>query len=172
MSWFEDPADKAALHIQAGIAATAANLHAALAARAAPGDDQYMHMAENALGVAKGGGNAGALAMLHNFKAPGGGKTPVAYYAAGETPTLPASLAGAVLEAQILGPPRDLSLVAQMDNAAHQYLTSDDDAGGGASAPFSPAYNVDHFDWPKNETPMFSIEEIAAHIRDNQPDAL
>ena len=48
-----------------------------------------MHMAENALGVAKGGGNAGALDMLHHFKAPGGGTTPVAYYAAGETPVLP-----------------------------------------------------------------------------------
>jgi beta-lactamase superfamily II metal-dependent hydrolase len=171
MSWFEDPKDKAALHIQAGIAATATHLQAALAARAAPGDLQYQHMAENALGVAKGG-NAAALDMLHNFKAPGGGTTPVDYYAAGDTPTLPASLAAAALEATILGPPRDLSLVAQMDNAAHQYLTSDMDDGDGPAAPFARVYNVDRFDWPKHETPLFGVEEIQAHIDDNQPDAL
>ena len=172
MSWFEDPDDKAALHIQAGIAATAANLHAALVARAAPGDDQYMHMAENALGVAKGGGNAGALDMLHNFTAPGGGKTPVAYYAAGEAPTLPASLASAGLEAAILGPPRDLALVAQMDNAAHQYLTSDSEASGGPMPPFSRAYTAAGFEWPRGDSPIFTPEQIERHIEDNQPDAL
>jgi beta-lactamase superfamily II metal-dependent hydrolase len=172
MSWFEDPKDKAALHIQAGIAATATHLQAALAARAAPGDLQYQHMAENALGVAKGGGNAGALAMLHSFKAPGGGTTPVTYYAAGETPDLPDSLAATGLQAQILGPPRDMSLIAQMDNAAHQYLTSDMDDGDGPSAPFSRAYNMAEFEWPKHETPLFSVEEIQRHIDDNQPDAM
>ena len=172
MSWFEDPGDKAALHIQAGIAATATNLHAALAARAAPGDDQYMHMAENALGVAKGGGNAGALDMLHHFKAPGGGTTPVAYYAAGETPTLPDSLASAGLQAAILGPPRDLTLVAQMDNAAHQYLTSDNESAGGPAPPFSRAYTAAGFAWPKGDSPIFSPEQIERHIQDNQPDAL
>lgn len=172
MSWFEDPDDKAALHIQAGIAATATRLQAALALRAAAGDLQYQHMAENALGIAKGGGNAGALAMLHNFKAPGGGTTPVDYYAAGETPTLPASLAATGLQADILGPPRDLALVAQMDNAAHQYLTSDAESLDGPAAPFSPAYNAAGFEWPKNEAPIFTPEQIEHHIEQNQPDAL
>ena len=51
MSWFEKKDDKQALRIQAGIVAAAQHLNAALAARAAPGDDQFRHMAENVLGL-------------------------------------------------------------------------------------------------------------------------
>lgn len=167
MSWFENQADGTALRIQAGIAATAQHLNAALAARAGPGDLQYRHMAENALGVAKGGGNAGALAMLHGFQTAAGKPTPVDYYAAGETPTLPPSLAG--LTAQILGPPRDLDLVAKMDNAAHQYLASESEQEQGTVAPFSAAYEVGKFKWPNA---LFPGALIRQRIKDSQPDAL
>src|SRR4051794_11351516 len=105
MSWFENPEDKPALHIQAGIATTATHLQAALAARPAPGDLQYQHRAENALGIARGGGNAGALAMPHILRARGGGTPRVVFYAGGKPPPPPASLAAAGLEADILGPP-------------------------------------------------------------------
>jgi beta-lactamase superfamily II metal-dependent hydrolase len=172
MSWFEDRKDTAALRIQAGIVATAQHLQAALAARAAPGDEQFGHMAENALGVAKkGGGNAVALEMLHSFKTAEGGPTPVDYYAAGETPTLPPSLASAGLEAEILGPPRDLALVAQMDNAAHQYLAFGDENEGedGPGAPFSEAYQVAAFEW---SNPLFPMAQIRKNIEDWQPDML
>jgi beta-lactamase superfamily II metal-dependent hydrolase len=172
MSWFEDPADKAALGIQAGIAATAQHLQAALAARAAEGDDEYLRMAGNALGIAKGGGNAGALVMLHSFKAADGSPTPVNYYAAGDPAKLPASLAAAGLQADILGPPRDLNLVAQMDNAAHQYLASDAGDDDGPTTPFSPAYALHQFPWPKDDQPLFTPEEIEYRIEANQPDAL
>jgi beta-lactamase superfamily II metal-dependent hydrolase len=171
MSWFEDREDVKAMKIQAGIAATAQHLQAALAARAAPGDEQFGHMAENALGVARKGGNAVALEMLHSFKTPAGGPTPVSYYAAGETPILPPSLASAGLEAEILGPPRDLALVAQMDNAAHQYLAFDDNGEeeSGSRAPFSKAYQVDVFEW---ENPLFPLAQIRKNIEDWQPDML
>lgn len=170
MSWFEDRNDAKAMHIQAGIVATAQHLQAALAARAAPGDEQFGHMAENALGIAKGG-NAAALEMLHSFKTADGGPTPVDYYAAGETPTLPQSLESAKLEAEILGPPRDLALVAQMDNAAHQYLAfgDDDDGEDGPGAPFSPAYQVDSFEW---HNPLFPLAQIRKNIEAWQPDML
>ncbi|MEA3001927.1 MAG: hypothetical protein QOH81_715 [Sphingomonadales bacterium] len=172
MSWFEDPGDGKALRIQAGIAATAQHLQAALAARAAPGDDEYLRMAGNALGVAKGGGNAGALVMLHSFKTADGSPTPVDYYAAGDTPALPDELAAAGLEAAILGPPRDLNLVAQMDNAAHQYLTSGAGDDNGPAELFSPAYALAQFPWPKDDQPLFTPEEIENRIVASQPDAL
>jgi beta-lactamase superfamily II metal-dependent hydrolase len=167
MSWFENRADEKALDIQTHIAATAQHLQAALAARAGPGDEQFRHMAENALGVAKGGGNAGALAMLHSFKTPDGKPTPVDYYAAGEPATLPPSLAG--LTAQILGPPRDLALVAQMDNAAHQYLTAQSEEDQTPASPFSPAYEVAGFSWP-NE--LFPGALVRKRIENAQPDVL
>jgi len=169
MSWFEDKGDDKALRIQTGIAATAQHLNAALAARAAPGDDQFRHMAENALGVAAGGGNAGALAMLHSFKTAAGTPTPVAYYAAGEAPVLPPSLVSAGLTAQILGPPRDLALVAQMDNAAHQYLAAGSEEDGTPATPFSRAYEVPAFEWPGQ---LFTAAQIEQRVRDSQPDAL
>lgn len=169
MSWFEDRTDQKALAIQAGIVATAQHLQAALAARAAPGDDQFAHMAENALGVAGKGGNAAALAMLHSFKTADGQPTPVDYYAAGDSPTLPPSLDSAGLEAEILGPPRDLSLVAQMDNAAHQYLASATEDEQAGKAPFSDAYRVAAFEWAD---PLFPLERIRSNIEASQPDAL
>ncbi len=170
MSWFENRADDKALAIQAGIAQTAQALRAALAARAADGDTQYLHMAENALGVAKGGGNAGALAMLHSFKTAAGAPTPVDYYTAGDAPTLPPALAEAGLTAEIVGPPHDLALVAQMDNAAHQYLAAAAETETAAAPrPFDPAYNVAAFDCPE---PLFTPAQMERRLQQAQPDAL
>lgn len=172
MSWFENRADTKAAKIQAGLAATAQHLHAALAARAGPGDAQLAHMAENILGVAKGGGNAGALQMLHSFKGPDGKPTPVDYYAAGEPPTLPQSLAKAGLQAEILGPPRDTAILAKMDNAAHQYLTSDAAEDDGSKPPFASAYEAEQFAWKASDSPFLGLERIETRIRQSQPDAL
>ena len=169
MSWFENRADDKALAIQAGIAETARTLRAALAARAADGDAQYLHMAENALGVAKGGGNAAALQMLHGFKTAAGAPTPVDYYTAGDVPTLPPALAEAGLAAEILGPPHDLALVAQMDNAAHQYLAAAAEEGSGPPRPFDRAYDVPAFDCPE---PLFTPEQMERRLQGAQPDAL
>ncbi|MFL6861537.1 MAG: hypothetical protein ACJ8DZ_00885 [Allosphingosinicella sp.] len=171
MSWFEDPKDDKALNIQAGLRATATHLQAALAMRAGPGDAQYAHMAGNVLGIGKGG-NAAALAMLHAFTTPDGQPTPVDYYTAGDAPVLPASLADAGLEAQILGPPRDLNLVAQMDNAAHQYLASDEGEGGGPARIFSDVYRRADFPWQAKSEPLFPAETVKANIEAAQPDAL
>lgn len=179
MSWFEDPKDGKAARIQAGIAATAVRLQAALAARAGPADAQYLRMAGNALGAAASG-NAAALEMLHSFRTPDGKATPVDYYTAGDKPTLPASLAGAGLEAEIVGPPKDLALVAKMDNAAHQYLAEGEDpdapvrAGGRDREPFHCAYRVEvpDYAWPGKRTSLFPDRQVRDNVAAMQPDLL
>jgi beta-lactamase superfamily II metal-dependent hydrolase len=177
MSWFENPGDSDAQRIQAGIAATAQRLQAALALRAAepgPDDRQYAHMAGNALGAGKGG-NAAALAMLHSFRTAEGKPTPVDYYTAGDAAILPPSLAKAGLAAEILGPPKDLALVAKMDNAAHQYLAMEEagEASGGEAKPlFHQVYGRPDFKWRARGASVFPLEDVAANIRSAQPDAL
>lgn len=178
MSWFEDPGNKTALRIQAGLAAAAQRLQAALAARAAaagPHDAQYADMAQNILGVTAAGvsSNQVALDVLRGFKTPGGQPTPVDYYRAGDPAQFPPSLVAAGLTADILGPPTDFNLVAQMDNAAHQYLAGDDgvDAGQG-EAIFARPFQERTYRWPADKRPLFSPEEIAAHIDASQPDRL
>lgn len=173
MSWFEDPKNQTAMRIQAGIAATATHLQAALAARAAPGDDEFLRMAGNALGAAASG-NAAALQMLHGFKTAGGAPTPVDYYEAGGAAILPPLLADAGLSAEILGPPTDPALVAQMDNATHQYLTEGDEADEARRPPFNPAYAIkpDDYVWPQGAAPLFDDAQIRADIDASQPDTL
>jgi len=171
MSWFEDPTDGKAKQIQAGLTAAAERLQAALAARAAPGDDQYAAMASNILGVAgAGGSNQVALSVLHGFRTPDGKSTPVDYYSAGQPAQLPQSLIDAGLTAQILGPPTDLALVAQMDNKAHQYLTAEGDDAEPAAPPFARAYVEPAYREPRK--PLFSAREVEKHIADSQPDML
>ncbi|HVN01912.1 MAG TPA: hypothetical protein VMT68_17060, partial [Caulobacteraceae bacterium] len=157
--------------------AIARRLQAALGARRAPGDEPYQNMAGNILGAAANGGNDAALEVLRSFKTPDGAATPVDYYRAGDTANLPPSLVGAGLTAQILGPPTDLALVAQMDNHAHQYLT----AGSGDAddaRPFDPAFDAGPLVWPKLEgdphwlEPLYDDADIQKHIADNTPDAL
>jgi len=173
MPWFEEPAGKAAA-IQAGITNTASRLAQAFAARAALSEEemQYKRMAGNILGLTAGG-NALALEVLHNFKTEAGTPTPVGYYAAGASATLPPILANAGLAAKVLGPPTDLALVAQMDNAAHQYLTDvDEDLEDGNRHPFDDAYSIPNFIWPSGKRapePLFTVEEIVRRVADNQP---
>ena len=165
MSGFENRGDKQAMRIQAQIAATAMRLQAALAA--APADDEHVLMAGNALGVA-GAGNDAALEMLHGFKTAAGEKTPVDYYWAGQPATLPPVLEKAGLEAEILGPPQDPQLLAQMDNKAHQYLAGADGEEEAPAAPFAPAYRVAAFPWPPGFKSIFPIEQVVANIHDAQ----
>jgi beta-lactamase superfamily II metal-dependent hydrolase len=176
MSWFEDPHDAVAFRIQAGLTAVARHLGAALAARAAPGDLQYSHMAGNILGEAGAAGAASgndvALGVLHAFKTPDGKPTPVDYYRAGDAAILPPSLADAGLTAQILGPPGDLALVAKMDNKAHQYLTSAGTDGDAAVPPFATAFVQPDYAWPAAATMLYSLEEIERHVAANQADLL
>jgi beta-lactamase superfamily II metal-dependent hydrolase len=170
MSWFEDPSDAAATNFQATITALAGKLQQSLAARSDPADKQLINMAENITGAAAaaGGGNAAALATLHGgFK----NKAPVEYYKAGDTPTLPDSLVHAGLTAQILGPPTDPALVAQMDNKPQQYLA----ATGEENAPptrFSRVFTADASAYPPDAFAVFGPDQIAKKISTNQPDLL
>jgi beta-lactamase superfamily II metal-dependent hydrolase len=169
MSWFEDPSDPAATNFQANITALAGKLQQSLAARSDEAGQQLFNMAENITGAAAvGGGNAAALATLHGgFK----NKAPVDYYQAGDVPTLPDSLVQAGLTAQILGPPTDPALVAQMDNKPQQYLA----ATGEENAPpmrFNRVFTADASRYPPDAFAVFSPDEIAKHISSNQPDLL
>ena len=174
MSWFEDPKDQTAFRIQAGLAATAQRLQAALAARAGPGDAEYADMAGNILGVTTAGvsSNQVALDVLHSFKTPDGQPTPVDYYRAGDAAQLPPSLVAAGLSAQILGPPTDLNLVAQMDSKAHQYLADDSGDAGQGGAIFQRPFVERAYRWPADRRPLFSAEAVEAHIDSSQPDRL
>ena len=179
MSWFEDPADRDAAAVQARLTAVALRLQAALAARSGPDDQQFGHMAGNILGElgATGGvtGNAVALGVLHAFRTRAGTPTPVDYYAAGNSATLPPVLAAAGLTAEILGPPTNLELVAKMDNKAHQFLTALDAQEQGkpvSLAPFAEPFQVDAFPWPPSRKPLYAPEMIRQHVDELQPDVL
>jgi hypothetical protein len=175
MSWFEDPSDSTAFRLQSQFTAVAQHLQSALAAT---GDTQYTRMVGNALGA--GSSNAVALQVLHSFKTAAGDPTPVDYYRAGDPANLPPALVAAGLTADILGPPTDLKLVAQMDNHAHQYLTAGDaEDSDAAPTPFDPAYDKRTFAWPKEgkSTPpwleaLYDPAQIKKHIADSMPDAL
>src|SRR5258708_12360427 len=71
------------------------------------------------MGAAGGSGNQKALDVLHNgFK----NKPAHDFYKAGDPANLPQDLDDAGLTAQLLGPPGDTKLIAQMTNTADQYL--------------------------------------------------
>jgi beta-lactamase superfamily II metal-dependent hydrolase len=181
MSWFEDPDDQVGARIQSQLTAVAQHLHAALTARAAqpgPDDEQYQNMVGNILGLAAGASNDVALRVLRSFKTPEGHPTPVDYYRAGDPAKLPPSLASAGLTAQILGPPTDLALVAEMDNHAHQYLTA---TGGRDSAhvtTFDPVFATRDYAWPRLKgdphwlDTLYDPAVIKQHIDESMPDAL
>jgi len=142
MPWFEDPSNKTAKAFQTSLTALAGRLSFQLAARS--GDSELARMAENitgAINAATGGSsNQKALDVLHKgFK-----NTPEHdYYRAGDVPTLPQDLVSAGLTAQILGPPQDLSLVAQMTNKNQQYLVNNAQSDDGKIVPFSTAFSTD-----------------------------
>jgi beta-lactamase superfamily II metal-dependent hydrolase len=174
MPWFEDPSKKEAVNFQSSLTALAAQLHAALAARADPESKELANMAQNIIGepLAFGGGgsNAVALAVLHG----GFSNRPQPnFYKAGDSPTLPRDLAEAGLTAQILGPPVDETLIAQMDNKNHQYLANSDGSLSGRIEPFAQAFKTDAGSYPEEAFEGDnSADKIARRITDLQPDLL
>ncbi len=173
MPWFEDPKDSSATNFQANLTAAATQLQLQLAARNDPADEQLRNMAENITGdlsAAGGGGNDVALATLN-----GGFKNPVTptYYKAGDPAKLPDSLVHLGLTAQILGPPDDLALIAQMDNAKYQYLAGDTND----TAP-PQRFNVvfeskdPERDYPSEAFELFSLDDIKKRVASAQPDVL
>jgi beta-lactamase superfamily II metal-dependent hydrolase len=173
MSWFENPDDKPTAAFQANLAAVARRLSLALAARRGPDDEELGYMAENATGpvLPFGGGNSNdvALAVLHGgFK----NKAPVAYYNAGDHPTLPPDLVNAGLTAQILGPPHDLALVAQMNGKNEQYLAAGDESQAGRIVPFDHAFQIDASKYPAEVFRDTSREAVEASVLAVQPDLL
>jgi beta-lactamase superfamily II metal-dependent hydrolase len=127
-----------------------ANLAAAPAAAQDDVHEQTMRLVLNATGplaAAGGGTNAASLALLKT----GFGATPE-YYAAGDVPTVPTSLAKAGLTAQILGPPPvdDIAFLKLMDltKGVGQYLGDEVEDDGEPFAPFDPACEVSVDDYP------------------------
>jgi beta-lactamase superfamily II metal-dependent hydrolase len=173
MSWFEDPSNAKAARFQAALTAVAVQVHAALTARGAPGDVQFAHMVENITGTPTGlvGGasNQVALGVLHGgFK----NRPPVDYYQAGDEPTLPADLAAAGLTAQILGPPIDPTLVAQMDNKSHQYLALTELVTTEVGPAFTGAFQTNADSYPREAFFPDSPDEVEAMVTRLQPEVL
>lgn len=172
MPWFENPANPKASAFQANLVAVAAKLRVALAARNDPASLQYQAMAKNITGEPMGvlgvSSNDVALDVLHGgFKY----KAPVDYYKAGDIPTLPPDLGAAGLVAQILGPPIDPSLIAQMDAKNHQYLTIDDDnTVGPISRVFDRPFVCSASAYPNDAFSSLKASGLETLIADAQPD--
>ena len=173
MSWFEDPSDKAAANFQKNLAMVAEQMKLALAARNRPEDDELDFMAENItgepLGATGGGSNDVALQVLRGgFK----NKAPVAYYKAGDTPKLPQDLVDAELTAQILGPPHDLALVAQMNGKNEQYLAANDPSVAKPVAPFDEVFRITAQRYSTAAFREYSRHEVEQSVMDSQADML
>ena len=172
MSWFEDPDNKNAMAFQASLAAMAAQVGNSLAARRDPGTRELADMVENITGamtVAGQAGNQQALAVIHG----GCANTPqYNYYKAGDTPTLPPDLVAAGLSAQILGPPIDPTLVAQMTNKNQQYLAATDASDDTSLKPFASQFKCTAAAYPNEAFKLFDADHIAKLIASNQPDTL
>lgn len=170
MSWFENPNNAKAMAVQASIAAVANQLQHALAAREETESDHF-RMAENITGAAALGiANQAALDMLHNFP----GSPPIDYYQAGDKPTLPPELAAAGLQAQILGPPIDESLIRQMTNKNEQYLAANGHADGSADSmqPFAEGFRIDPAHYASAAFETVARKEIEKRVAAVQPDLL
>jgi len=173
MSWFEDPSDKAAANFQKNLAMVAEQMKLALAARNRPEDDELDFMAENItgepLGAAGGGSNDVALQVLHGgFK----NKAPVAYYKAGDTPKLPQDLVDAGLMAQILGPPHDLAVVAQMNGKNEQYLAANNPSVSKPVTPFDEVFRITAQRYSTAAFREYSRHEVEQSVIDSQADML
>jgi beta-lactamase superfamily II metal-dependent hydrolase len=173
MSWFENPTNAKAANFQAGLTAVAAQAHAALTARGAPGDGQFADMVENItgtpMGAAGGASNQVALGVLHGgFK----NRPPIDYYQAGDAPTLPPDLAAAGFSAQILGPPIDPTLVAQMDNKTHQYLALTESVTTEVGPAFTGAFQTKAHSYPREAFLPDTPNEVEAMLARLQPDLL
>lgn len=172
MSWYEDPDDPKAVTAQSNIAALAFNLQHTLAARADTDSDES-RMVGNITEVFGATGtpqkNPAAFAVLRSFS----GDPPIDYYKAGDPPTLPPSLIALGLEAQVLGPPTDPSVIAKTDNSSQEYIVSSTAATPtGRISPFGGAFRVK----PANyTTPVFDFiprTVVESRVASVQPDML
>ena len=181
-----DPDDRQAMAFRLGLATLANHLRLQLQMRLRLALDedqesiarQALAKAENALGVALGAsgaaGNEKALDVVTNrFR----NKPPVFYYEAGDAPTLPPSLEGA-LAAEILGPaPKDeASEFTASDNRLEQYLAAAGNRGlpdASACLPFDRSWPASAYDYP-NEAfrPWRTATEMEKTLHAVQPDAL
>jgi beta-lactamase superfamily II metal-dependent hydrolase len=178
MPWFENPSDAKASAFQASLTAMAAHLGQQFRARlAAQPDDatmQMLAMAENITGVLGAAGvsaNQKALKVLQSgFKT----KPEHDYYRAGDPAKLPPDLEAAGLTAQILGPPGDDTLIAQMTNKNQQYLAdiSEADEQPEHLRPFPDIFRAGHEDYGEHAFDLYGPDQIIRMIKDVQPDAL
>jgi hypothetical protein len=178
MPWFEDPSNEKAAQFQSNLAALAIHLGSGFRARLAAGSDpvatQLMSMAENITGgmsATGGSANDKALRVLQGgFK----NEAPHDYYKAGDAAKLPQELINAGLTAQILGPPIDGSLVAQMTNKTQQYLsgTTEEHQDDGKPLPFGPSFLATYDAYPPRAFEIYDADEIVRMIDNSQPDML
>ena len=177
MPWFEDPANKDAVRVQAGLTAMAAQLKTNLASpalAAAGGEDldRYRFMAANITGDDGNGGgsNQEALSVLKSGFA--SKQTQYSYYKAGDAAQLPQALIDACLTAQIFGPPDNLKLIGQMRKASEEYMTDDEEDEDAPFSPFHPIFRVDAAACDPEAFKYLSVEDIHSRFLDFQISAL
>lgn len=170
-----DPDDGQAMKIKTQIAALASHLklQLQLSARTDLEAEQAAAKADNALGVA-GGSNEKAMDLVRQgFR----NKPPVYYYEAGDTPTLPASLGGAIT-ARILGPaPKRLAGdFSASDNKTEQYLAAVERRGLPDTQifqPFEREWPASAADYPEEAfRPWEAPVDMEKSLIALQPDAL
>ena len=156
MPYWETEYEPAVVKFQADLTAVALDVQQQLAASGSddPDVETVLGILQNATGVSPkdgpgGGTNASSLSLL---KTKLGAKPD--YLCRGDTPTLPAALLAAGLEATILGPPPADALefmrLTDLKKGVGQYLDAAP-AGGGAKqgfAPFGPAWKAEPTDYP------------------------
>jgi beta-lactamase superfamily II metal-dependent hydrolase len=171
MPWFENPSNAKAVAFQASLTALASRLSNGLAARGDPGSPE-LAMARNITGdmdLAGVSANKKALDVLHN-----GFKNAPAhdYYKAGDIAKLPHDLMDAGLTAQILGPPIDDSLIAQMTKKSQLYLADNVQVDETAVRPFPAAFYADQSAYPERAFRFYPADRITKLIESAQPDVL
>jgi beta-lactamase superfamily II metal-dependent hydrolase len=172
MPWFENPENKTAKAFQASLTAMAGRLSLRLAAR---GDESSLLFKKivdnitgglNAVGVSS---NQKALDVLHGgFK----NKAEYSYFKAGDLAELPDDLVEAGLTAEILGPPVDSTLIAQMTRKSQQYLTDASGADSGDIRLFSKAFDCSDKVYEEQTSRMFDVSELKSVINGAQPSTL
>jgi beta-lactamase superfamily II metal-dependent hydrolase len=171
MPWFEDRTNKTASAFQASLTALASRLAMRLAAQ--PNGTELRRMVENIAGVAEGvagiSSNQKALDVLHGgFK----NKPEHDYYKAGDPAKLPADLAEAGLAAQILGPPIDISLIAQMTNKSQQYLADLEVEDGVKIKPFADSFRIPDPEYPAESFKVYDLATTKTLVAESQPEVL
>jgi beta-lactamase superfamily II metal-dependent hydrolase len=181
-----DPKQKKASKFKAQVNALASHLQLRLGARDDEEGQQALFKVQNATGHqhgAKEGGNEKALRLLTSgFK----NKPPVFYYQAGDEPSLPSVLKGAIT-AELLGPPPIDSdgEFSSSDNKKEQYLAAVADAGfSDVLAPFEKPWPASASDYHASVFSEYRTEDQLAHhqsgshedleriLHDAQPDEL